>query len=594
MCGIVGYVGQKEAQPILINSLKRLEYRGYDSCGIALLSNGIEIYKDAVRIDALEKTLHPNTSKIGIGHTRWATHGKPSQINAHPHTDCKGKIAVVHNGIIDNFLQLREQLIREGHKFRSDTDTEVIPHLIEKYYQGDLKQAVSRTLVDITGSYAFAAMHADWNGLVVARNESPLIVGIGDRENFVASDVPAILDYTDRVVYLEDGDIGVITPNEVKWFKNGQEVQRTEHQIPWTLEEAQKSGYDHFMIKEIHEQPKAIRNTFKGYISALEPVVNLGIQIDAELRDMLIVACGTSYYAALVGKHVIQSLTQIPVRVEIASEFNYTDTVLDKTWVIAITQSGETADSLRALKKAKERGARTLAITNVVGSSVTRIADQTLYITAGPEICVAATKSFTAQLIMLYLMALAWASINIRKRVALISELRQLPSKVQELLDREEEFAKYGKYLAKYDNVFFVGRGLNFPVALEGALKMKEISYIHAEGYPAGELKHGPFALLTPNTPVVAVAANDPTYETLLANIKEIKARESPVIAIAQENDDEIEKYVDAVMKVPSVDPMFSPVVNAVAVQLLSYYTAKERGCPIDTPRNLAKSVTVE
>ena len=594
MCGIVGYLGYREAQPILVNSLKRLEYRGYDSCGIALLGEGVEVYKDAVRIDALEKSLPPNTSKTGIGHTRWATHGKPSQLNAHPHTDCAGKIAVVHNGVVDNYLHLKEQLIKEGHSFRSETDTEVIPHLIEKYYQGNLLEAVSRAIVDITGSYAFVAMHVDRNELIVARNESPLIIGIGDKENFVASDVPAVLDYTDRVVYLEDGDICAITTNGIKCIKNGKEVERTEHRIPWSLEEAQKSGYEHFMIKEIHEQPRAIRNTYKGYISALEPVVNLGIRIDADLRDILIVACGTSYYASLVGKHVIQSLTQIPVRVEIASEFNYSDTVLDKTWVIAITQSGETADSLRALKKAKESGCRTLAITNVVGSSATRIADETLYITAGPEICVAATKSFIAQLIMLYLLGLAWASINIRLRTGLISELRQLPNKVQELLDREESIADYGKYLAKFENVFFIGRGLNYPVALEGALKLKEISYIHAEGYPAGELKHGPFALLTPNTPVVAVAARDNTYETLLANIKEIKARESPVIAIAEQGDTEIEKYVDFVIRVPKTDPIFSPVINAVALQLLSYYTAKERGCSIDTPRNLAKSVTVE
>jgi glucosamine--fructose-6-phosphate aminotransferase (isomerizing) len=594
MCGIVGYVGKREAQPVLVNCLKRLEYRGYDSCGIALLGKNLEIYKDAVRIESLEKSLRPNSSHTGIGHTRWATHGKPSQKNAHPHTDCSGKIAVVHNGVIENFLQLREQLTKEGHIFRSDTDTEVIPHLIEKYYQGNLEQAVSRAIVDITGSYAFVAIHVDWHGLVVARNESPLILGVGDKEYIVASDVPAVLDYTDRVIYLEDGDIGVITENALICTSNGKQVERAEHRIPWSMEEAQKAGHEHFMIKEIHEQPRVIRNTYKGYISALEPVVNLGIERDTDLSDILILACGTSYYASLVGKHVIQSLSRIPVRVEIASEFNYSDTVLGKTWVIAITQSGETADSLRALKKAKESGCRTLVITNVVGSTATRIADETLYITAGPEISVAATKSFIAQLIMLYLLALAWSSAGVRSRVGLITELRQLPNKVQELLDRKEDIAEQAKYLARYDNVFFVGRGINFPIALEGALKLKEISYIHAEGYPAGELKHGPFALLTPDTPVVALAARDNTYETLLANIKEIKARESPVIAIAEEGDDEIQKYVDFVIRVPKVDPVFSPVVNAVALQLLAYYTAKERGCPIDTPRNLAKSVTVE
>jgi glutamine---fructose-6-phosphate transaminase (isomerizing) len=594
MCGIVGYVGKREAQPVLVNCLKRLEYRGYDSCGIALLGKNLEVYKDAVRIESLEKSLRPNSSHTGIGHTRWATHGKPSLLNAHPHTDCSGKIAVVHNGVIENFQQLREQLTKEGHVFRSDTDTEVIPHLIEKYYQGNLEQAVSRAIVDITGSYAFVAMHVDWRGLVVARNESPLVLGVGDKEYIVASDVPAVLDYTDRVIYLEDGDIGVITEDTLRFTSNGKQVERAEHRIPWSMEEAQKAGHEHFMLKEIHEQPRVIRNTYKGYISALEPVVNLGIEKDADLSDILIVACGTSYYASLVGKHVIQSLSHIPVRVEIASEFNYSDTVLGKTWVIVVTQSGETADSLRALKKAKESGCRTLVITNVVGSTVTRIADETLYISAGPEICVAATKSFIAQLIMLYLLALAWSSAGVRSRVGLITELRQLPNKVQELLNREEEIAEQAKYLARYENVFFVGRGINFPIALEGALKLKEISYIHAEGYAAGELKHGPFALLTPDTPIVALAARDNTYETLLANIKEIKARESPVIAVAEEGDEEIEKYVDFVIRVPRVDPVFSPVVNAVALQLLAYYTAKERGCPIDTPRNLAKSVTVE
>ncbi len=594
MCGIVGYVGEREAQPVLINCLKRLEYRGYDSCGIALLGRGTEVYKDAVRIETLERSLQPNDSRTGIGHTRWATHGKPSESNAHPHTDCSGKVAVVHNGVIDNFLQLREQLTDEGHTFRSETDTEVIPHLIEKYYEGNLEQAVSRAIVDITGTYAFIAIHADSKELVVAREESPLIVGIGDKENLVASDVPAVLDYTDRVVYVEDGDIGVITKNDVKFTRNGKKVKRAEHRVPWSTEEAQKAGYDHFMIKEIHEQPRVIRSTFAGYISALEPEIDLGIRRDLDFDNILILACGTSYHAALVGKHVIERLAQIPVRVDIASEFNYSDTVLGKTWVVVITQSGETADSMRALKKAKELGCRTLVITNVVGSSATRIADDVLYIKAGPEISVAATKSFTAQLIMLYLLAMARASVDVRSRSSLIAELRQLPNKVREILNREGEIAERGKYLAEHENVFFVARGINFPIALEGALKMKEIAYIHAEGYAAGELKHGPFALLTPDTPVIAITAGDNTYETLLANIKEIKARESPVIAVAEEGDDEIEKYVDFVITVPRVHPIFSPVVNSIALQLLAYYTAKERGCSIDTPRNLAKSVTVE
>jgi glucosamine--fructose-6-phosphate aminotransferase (isomerizing) len=444
MCGIVGYVGEREAQPILVNCLKRLEYRGYDSCGIALLGGDTEVYKDAVRIGVLERSLQPNISKMGIGHTRWATHGKPSEINAHPHTDCSGKIAVVHNGVIENYLQLREQLISEGHTFSSETDTEVIPHLVEKYYQGDLEQAVSRALVDITGAYAFIAVHSECEELVVARKDSPLIIGVGDKEHFVASDVPAVLDYTDRVVYLEDGDIAVVDKTGIKITSDGEQIVRDEDRIPWSIEEAQKAGYDHFMIKEIHEQPKAIRNTYAGHISAVELEIALNISQDIDFDNILILACGTSYHAALIGKQVIQRLIQVPVAVEIASEFNYSDTILGNTWVIVITQSGETADSIRALKKAKEFGCRTLVITNVVGSSATRIADDVFYIKAGPEISVAATKSFIAQLIMLYLLALYWARGDVRQRGNLIAEMRQLPNRVYEILDREEAIADLG------------------------------------------------------------------------------------------------------------------------------------------------------
>jgi glucosamine--fructose-6-phosphate aminotransferase (isomerizing) len=470
----------------------------------------------------------------------------------------------------------------------------VMAHLIEKYYEGDLEKAVSRALDDITGYYALAAVHSNVDELVVARRDNPIVIGIGDRENLVASDVTAVLDYTDRVVYLEDGDIAVVSTNGVRVSSGGRPVERSEHRIPWSVEEAQKAGYDHFMVKEIHEQPSAIRRTFAGYVSALEPDIDLGIKFDVDFTNVLILACGTSYHAGLVGKHIIQRLCRVPVTVDIASEFNYADAVVGKTLVIVISQSGETTDCTRALKKAKELGCPTLVITNVAGSSATRIADNVLYITAGPEISVAATKSFVAQLIMLYLFALARSSIDVRARTNLIAELRQLPSKVLEILDRENEIAEMGAYLAKYENAFFVARGLNFPIALEGALKVKEIAYIHAEGYAAGELKHGPFALLTPQTPVIAIVAKDNTYDTLLANIKEIKARESPVIAVAEETDDEIEKYVDFVIRVPAVDPLFSPVVNTIALQLLAYYTAKERGCEIDMPRNLAKSVTVE
>ncbi len=594
MCGIVGYVGYREAQPILLNSLKRLEYRGYDSCGIALQGSIIEVYKDVGRVEELEKMLPPVESKIGIGHTRWATHGKPSQINAHPHLDCSGKIAVVHNGVISNSQSLREQLVGEGHRFLSETDTEVIPHLIEKHYQGNLAQAVEAALGYINGSYSIVVVHTECEELVVARNESPLIIGVGDRENLIASDVPAVLDHTDRVIYLEDGDIGVVSKQGVRIFNNGVAVRREKHRIPWNIEEAQKSGYEHFMLKEIHEQPRVIRDSFRGYIRAIESVVDLGIGKLTHFDNILLLACGTSYYAAWVGKHAIEKLVRVPVMVELASEFNYNDTVLGKTWVIGITQSGETADTLKALKRAKGLGCRTLAIANVVESSVTRIAEQILYVRAGPEISVAATKSFVAQLVTLYLLALSYAIIDTRSRERLITELRILPNKVQQLLNEEEKIAECSKCLAKYENAFFVARGINLPVALEGALKLKEISYIHAEGYAAGELKHGPFALLTSNTPVIAIVAQDDTQETLITNLKEIKARESPLIALAEEGNEEVEKLADRVIWIPRVEPLFSPVLNGVALQLLAYYTARERGCPIDQPRNLAKSVTVE
>jgi glucosamine--fructose-6-phosphate aminotransferase (isomerizing) len=561
VCGIVGFIGRRKAQPLLVDSLKRLEYRGYDSCGIALVSGGVQVYKDAGRVEKLEEVLPPSDSKLGMGHTRWATHGKPSPINAHPHLDCSGEIAVVHNGVVDNFQRLREMLEGEGHRF---------------------------------GSYAIIVLHADSSSLVAAKKESPLIIGVGDKENFIASDVPALLEYTDRVLYLEDGDLVVVTADRIEIACRGREVVREVHRIPWGVEDAQRGGYEHFMLKEIHEQPWAIHNTLRGYISVLEPWVDLGIERAQEPADILILACGTSYNAALTGKYLMEKLARIPVRVELSSEFLYSPTVLDQNLAIGITQSGETADTLRALKRAKDLGVRTLAITNVVGSSITRVADEILYIRAGPEISVAATKSYVAQLASLYLLALSWADLEVSLREVLIEGLRLLPEKVQQILASDVKIAQCGEYLSRYEDVFFIARGINFPVALEGALKLKEISYIHAEGYAAGELKHGPFALLTPRTPVIAIVAPDNTYTTLLTNIKEIKARESPLIAVADEGDEEIEKFVDRVIHVPRVDSIFSPVVNSVALQLLAYYAAKERGCPIDMPRNLAKSVTVE
>ena len=593
MCGIVGYIGDKLAQPVLFNCLARLEYRGYDSCGIALKGSRLRVYKDVGGVKELERTAPLLEGTAGIGHNRWATHGEPSQVNAHPHCDCSGNIAVVHNGIISNFQQLRQQLTAEGHRFASQTDTEVIPHLIEKYYQGNLEAAVVMVLGDIKGSYAIIALVVGEDKLVVARKGSPLIIGLGDRDNLVASDVTAVLDYTDRVIYLEDGDIGVITANSVRVTNGGTEVSRQESRVRWMVEDAQKGGYEHFMLKEIHEQPRVIRDTLIGWGSLAESAVDLAAMC-REAESMVMLACGTSYHAALIGKHIVEELIGIRVRAEPASEFNYCHPVLAKTAAMVITQSGETADTLKATQKLKAAGCKVLAITNVMGSSASRLADYTVYTRAGPEIGVAATKSFMAQLMVLYCLMLSSTDAKASRLADLMAGVRQLPEKAQQVLNNESRIEEYAHHLSGYDNAFFIGRGVNFPIALEGALKLKEISYIHAEGYAAGELKHGPFALLRKETPVIAILAHDNTYEAMLSNIKEVKARQSPVIALVEEGDKTVGKLADYVITVPQVAPLFSPVVNTVALQLLAYYAARERGCPIDTPRNLAKSVTVE
>ncbi len=594
MCGIVGYIGNKQAQPILFNCLARLEYRGYDSCGVAIADNEVKLYKDALRVGVMARRAPTLSGVLGIGHTRWATCGEPSMINAHPHSDCTGRIAVVHNGIINNFKVLQQKLIAEGHHFISETDTEVISHLIEKYYNSSLEEAVEATLNDIRGSYAIAVINAGEPKLVVARKDCPLIIGVGDQEVFVASDVPAILDYTNRVIYLEEGDIGIITSADIKIMKDGVEVTRKEQKISWSIEEAQKAGYEHFMLKEIHEQPRVVRDTLVGYCQEAEPIVDLEWMRDAGIEAMLILACGTSYNAGLVGKYIFEELLRIPVRVELASEFNYYPQTLAKTMAIVITQSGETADVLRAARRLQEGGCRVLAITNVVGSTVSRLADQTIFTNAGPEISVASTKSFMAQLVLLYWLVMSYSRADVKRLADMLMEIRQLPNKIQRVLDNKPRIKKCGKYLSHYQNVFFIGRGINYPIALEGALKLKEISYIHAEGYAAGELKHGPFALLSKDTPVVAIVANDSTIDAMIGNIREIKTRGAPVIAICEEENGSVSEIADFVITVPKVDYIFSPIVNTIVIQLLAYYAAKERGCPIDFPRNLAKSVTVE
>jgi len=593
MCGIIGYIGYKPAASILLNCLKRLEYRGYDSCGLALLGDAIEVYKAVGRVESLERCLPRCPGTIGVGHTRWATHGAVTRVNAHPHLDCNGKIAVVHNGVVENFCQLREQLIREGHRFRSETDTEVLPHLIEKYYQGDIEQALSKAIAEVSGSFALLVLHVNSRQLVAACEGSSLVVGIGHNENFVASDVAALLGYADRVVYLEDNDICLLSESSIAITNGGEKVTRQQQKITWDVEEVQKARYEHFMLKEIHEQPKVIESTFADYDSAAEPSVNLGLEKGTGLEDIVLLACGTSYHAALVGEYLLGKLCHIPVRVKIASEFNHYEMMLDKSWVIGITQSGETADTVKALKKAKGLGCKTLAIVNIPRSTATRICDQTFYLRAGLETSVAATKTFMSQLVAMYLLALSQATANSKTRSSLIQELRLLPVKVQWILDDQAQIARRGIYLAKYQSIFFVARGINYPIAMEGALKLKEIAYIHAEACPAGELKHGPFALLRQETPVIAIATKDDTYKMMLINMDEIKARGSPLIAIAEEDNRDIERFADDVIRIPGVHPLLSPVLNAVVVQLLAYYVARERGCPIDIPTNLAKTVTV-
>jgi len=592
MCGIVGYIGNQQAEPILMDCLSRLEYRGYDSSGIAVRendqNNDIKVYKDAVRVAVLQKQSPHLKGSTGIAHTRWATHGPPSLLNAHPHLDCSGRFAVVHNGIITNYQELKRQLINEGHHIVSETDTEVIPHLIEKFYKGNLENAVRLATTLLTGSFAIIVLCKDEQKLVVAKMGSPLVIGIKDCEKFIASDTPAILNYTDKVIYLEDGDVGVITDDNVIITRNGETICREEKTVNWCKADTQKGSYDHFMIKEIHEQPRVIRDTIsENDLSESKVTIGNGVQ------SLKIIACGTSYYAGLIGEYVIEELLGIPTTVVFGSEFNHRRAIFPNE-AIVITQSGETADVLSAMKTMRSAGVKMLAITNVPGSTASRISNRTIYTRAGPEVSVAATKSFIAELISLYQLVLLHPEIEHNIREQLVAELKDLPTKVEKLFDLEPQIIECAKYLAQCKDVFYIGRGINFPVALEGALKLKEISYIHAEGYAAGELKHGPFALLNKGVPVVAIVGQDGNHESMLTSIKEIKARGAYVIALADEDDNTIDSSIDVVLKIPHTHALLSPVLNIIPLQLLAYYTAKLMSCPIDFPRNLAKSVTVE
>jgi len=598
MCGIVGYVGDKNALPILIEGLRRLEYRGYDSVGIAIIpKDKIVIKKCKGKIKDLEELLGSkdiSESHIGISHNRWATHGAPTNINAHPHLDCSGDIAVVHNGIIENFNELKKQLIEEGHKFKSQTDTEVISHLVEKYYQGCLREAVLKTIKDLKGSFALGVISKNKPGkIIAARKESPLIVGIGEGENFIASDVPAILKYTKKVIYLEDGEIAVLTKDNVTIFdSDGKEKRKNIDVIKWTLDSAQKAGFPHFMLKEIHEQPKVLKQIISSGMSGFE--FNL-----EDISDIIIVACGTAYHAGLVGKYVLEKFTKIPVSIDLSSEFRYRDPIVSKnTLVIAISQSGETADTLAAVKEAKQKGAKILSICNVVGSSLVRVSDGVLYTYAGPEIGVASTKAYTAQLAILYTLAFYIADkkglLESGLKKSLLEGFKNIPGIIDNILAKKNHIQKIAAKHLNFGSFLYLGRNLNYPTALEGALKLKEISYIPAEGYAAGEMKHGPIALIDEYRAVVCITPESFVYEKMVSNIEEICARKGKVIAIATEGDKGIENFTKEIIYIPRIDEIFSPIVTVVPLQLLAYYIAVKRGCDVDQPRNLAKSVTVE
>jgi glucosamine--fructose-6-phosphate aminotransferase (isomerizing) len=609
MCGIIGYIGSKEAVPILLDGLKKLEYRGYDSAGIAVLKdNKIEIKKSKGKIAILEDLLKKSIPKgsTGLGHTRWATHGKPNNLNAHPHSGCNSEIVVVHNGIIENYLLLKERLISEGHNFVSETDTEVLPHLIESNYKDNLTSAVKESLKEIEGSYAIGVISTrDPEKIVASRWRSPLIIGVGKGEMFLASDIPALLNYTNRVIFLEEREIATITKDGVEIINfEGKILEKEIINIEWDAEMTEKSGYKHFMLKEIFQETMVIRNNLEDRINlstkSLE-LYNLSLSLKniKEIKKIFILACGTSYYAALVGKYILEELTNINVEVDYASEFRYRKILLGKKdLVMVLSQSGETADTIAALNSCKEVGSHVLAITNVRGSTISRKADSVIYLNAGPEIGVASTKAFIGQLISLYLISLYFTqvreSLNSSEIKKIISELIKLPQMAEIILLKDPEIIKLSEEFYNFHNFLYLGRGINYPIALEGALKLKEISYIHAEGYPAGEMKHGPIALLDKTFPIVVIAPRDKVYNKVINNIKEVKARDTLVLSIATEGDKEISNLADRVFYIPQTLDILYPILSVIPLQLFAYHIAEKLGCDIDKPRNLAKSVTVE
>jgi len=617
MCGIVGYIGSHKAVPIILEGLKRLEYRGYDSAGLAVCGddNQLAIRRAQGKLRNLEEVIRQNPLEgtFGIGHTRWATHGRPTEENAHPHRDCKGSLVVVHNGIIENYLALKHRLQFQGHVFVTETDTEVIAHLVESHFNGNLEDAVRAAVREFTGSFAMAVISsADPRKIVAARYQAPLVVGTGDGEYFVASDVPAILAHTQDMIFLADGDMAVLTDDGVRLSDfEGHPVNRKREHILWDPILAEKGGYKHFMLKEIYEQPRAVRDTTLGRVSQETGQVFLD-EMDiapaefARFRQVKIIACGTSWHAAMAGKFMIEKHARLPVEVDYGSEFRYRDPIVsDHTLTIVISQSGETADTLAAQREAKQKGSPTLAICNAVGSMITREAAGTIYTHAGPEIGVASTKAFTCQLTALFILAMylgqANGSLDESCSRALVQELLHIPGKLETVLSHDPVYEALGRELHRATDFLFLGRGVHFPIALEGALKLKEISYIHAEGYPAGEMKHGPNALIDEKLPVVVLATHDSSnresrllYEKTLSNIQEVKAREGIVVALVTEGDQEVRKFADHVIEIPPASDLLAPILEIAPLQLLAYHIAVRRGCDVDQPRNLAKSVTVE
>lgn len=611
MCGIVGYVGERDCFPILLEGLKRLEYRGYDSAGIAVIRNGaIEVQKKAGKVADLESSWKGKKNApamVGMGHTRWATHGEPNDVNAHPHFDCKRSIAVIHNGVIENYRALKTKLTSTGHTFISETDTEVIAHLIEEFVAktGNLAQAVRRTLEELDGTYGLVVMSdREPEKMIVARKGSPLVIGYGDGENIVASDASALVEHTRKVTYLKDGEMAILTKGAVTITTPGDiEIAKEVEHITFDLEQIEKGGYEHFMLKEIHEQPETIRNAMRGRLFAERGEIVLGglhsvMERLLRVKRIVLVGCGTSWHAGLVGEYMLEQIAKIPVEVEYASEFRYRNPLVSSDdAVMFISQSGETADTLAALREAKKRGALVLGIVNVVGSTIARESDAGVYIHAGPEIGVASTKAFTSQLTVLALITLMLArarGMSEKEAVILATELGSIPAKVEKILGNVDSIKAIASEFKDAGHFLYLGRGANFPVALEGALKLKEISYIHAEGYPAAEMKHGPIALIDEKMPVVCVVPKDSIYEKVISNVQEVKARKGRIIAVANDDDTEIESMAEFVIRVPRTYGFFGPILNVIPLQVLSYYMAVARGANVDQPRNLAKSVTVE